>query len=78
MWKYIPCQSRVEIEDAGLCTSYGIQVLDEAGNEVVRYADVSSDEATVVALCARCNAAELSPIHLPEVIEDVLYTPCGL
>lgn len=33
MWRYIPCRSRVDIEDAGECTSFGIRVLDEAGHE---------------------------------------------
>lgn len=77
MWRYIPCRSRVDIEDAGERTSFGIRVLDEAGHEVALYPDVSTDEAAVVALCESCTSGDLSPVHLPDVIEDALYTPCG-
>lgn len=77
MWRYIPCSSRVDGEDTGVRTAFGIRVLDEDGHEVALYPDVSSDEATVVALCARCTNGNLSPVHLPDIIEDALYTPCN-
>ena len=59
-------------------TSYGIAVLvhyDDGSTAVLQtISDISDDPEQIRDLVRRCNENQLSPLHLPEVIEDFLLT----
>ena len=52
--------------------SFGIRVINPFGKEVERYGDISLNENTVTSLCEKCNNLKLDPIHLLDVIEDLI------
>ena len=58
-------------EEIGNYVTYGIRV-SEDGFELGFTPDVSTDMETVVRLAANCTAGQLDPIHLGDVIEDLL------
>lgn len=74
MLRYLPYREPARSEDNGLYMTYGIRVLDEEGHEVAHVADVSTNEKVVTELCDVCSRTQVSPMHLADVIEDVLYT----
>lgn len=56
-------------DDSGsLHTVYGI----ELPNEGISVPNVFTNESDASRFAELCNALDLSPIHLPEVIEDLL------
>lgn len=58
--------------------TYGICVMEAKGKHrriVKHVADVSTDKAAVIRLTALCNRYQLFPVHLKDVIEDMLTTP---
>ncbi len=55
--------------------SYGIAAFADAGQDgtktiVASARDLSSDRGRVMELIQRCNRMGLSPVHLPDVIDD--------
>ena len=58
-------------EEIGDYVTYGIRV-SEGGRELSFTADVSTDRETVERLAANCTDGQLDPIHLGDVIEDLL------
>ena len=59
--------STVTVEGQEVRT-FGLVVEGPEGRVTV--ADISTNEAEVAALCARLNRADLSPLHLRDVVED--------
>ena len=51
--------------------SYGI-VVRKNGRVIKRVSDVSTDKRAVTELVRRCNEYSLDPVHLSDVIEDLL------
>lgn len=74
MLRYVPCPEAVLSVDGDHYISYGIVVLDEADREVAHVSDVSTRKAAVTELCSVCERCQIDPIHLHDVIEDMLYT----
>ncbi len=74
MLRYVPCPEAVLSVDGDHYISYGIVILDEAGHEVAHVSDVSTRKAAVAELCSACERCRIDPIHLRDVIEDMLYT----
>ena len=58
-------------EEIGDYVTYGIRV-SEDGRELSFTADVSTDGEAVERLAANCTDGQLAPIHLGDVIEDLL------
>lgn len=58
-------------EEIGDYVTYGIRVSEE-GRELGFIPDVSTDGEAVERLAANCTAEVLDPIHLDDVIEDLL------
>ena len=58
-------------EEIGDYVTYGIRV-SEDGRELSFTADVSTDGEAVERLAANCTDGQLAPIHLEDVIEDLL------
>ena len=52
---------------------YGIDAIDSEDNVVSSVPDIFFDISEAIKFVELCNSAELSLIHLPEVIEDLLY-----
>lgn len=69
MYRYSVIEERLFSEDLGGYTSYGLLV---TGAQELRLSDVSPDREFVAALAMQFNELQLSPIHLSEVIQDLL------
>lgn len=57
--------------------SYGIDVYistdkDSAASVIASVKDITSDKSKLAALVRKCNDLQLSPIHLYDVIEDLI------
>lgn len=74
MLRYVPYPEAVLSVDGDRYISYGIVILDEAGHEIARVSDVSTRRAAAAELCSACERCQADPIHLRDVIEDMLYT----
>ena len=59
-------------EDGVLYIAYGLDAVDADGRILRSVPDVLLDRQRVMDLIDRCNALELSLIHLDDVIEDLL------
>lgn len=58
-----------EIDDAGRVRTYGIAAKDESGERICIW-DISTDPVVVEEIAERCMRMELSPEHLPDILED--------
>ncbi len=72
MYLYIPRKESLHSEDIGSYVSYGIQVRDETGKVYTNVPDVSTNETFVREQCAKFTQHQLEPIHLADVLEDIL------
>ena len=71
MIKYRSIREEMFSDEIGSYISYGIELTD--GDNVVRkISDVSTDEETVSHLVLLSNELNLSPIHIDDVISDIL------
>ena len=52
--------------------SYGICVINKETNEALTYYDVSLDKGEIERLAMLCNELKLDPIHIEDVIEDLI------
>ena len=59
-------------EDGVLYIAYGLDAVDADGRILRSVPDLLLDRHRVMDLIDRCNALELSLIHLDDVIEDLL------
>lgn len=59
-------------EDGVLYIAYGLDAVDADGRILRSVPDLLLDRWRVMDLIDRCNALELSLIHLDDVIEDLL------
>lgn len=75
-WSYQTFCRRYCCKEIGSYLSYGIRVIGthrQSGIKVVREVhDVHPDDEVVSSLVALCNALELEPCHLNDVIRDWL------
>lgn len=61
--------TRVDIEDTGYVTVYGVAYRSESGEEV-RIDDISADRETVEHLVALLREGEASPLHVYDIVCD--------
>jgi len=59
-------------DDGRTHIGYGIEVLNGENAKVTVVDDVFLDMAKAVTFIALCNTVKLNPIHLTDVIEDML------
>lgn len=74
MFNYYLFGEKVVNPYVGEYETFGIAVLDENGNELLKVSDVSAKEDDARMVVDLCNKEQLEPIHLQDVIEDVLYS----
>jgi hypothetical protein len=75
-----PCRYRIVSEilasyDCDKYTTYGIQAVFECDERLIVYStvsDISTDRIQVAEMVEIFNEYELSPLHLMDVIEDML------
>lgn len=75
MYRYLLNEGSFYLPDVGAYQSYGLNVVaEEAGAETLLSViqDISVDRAFVEALAQTFEQQQLEPIHLPDVLEDVL------
>jgi len=71
MYNYIAVEEQLEHPDIGTYTSYGIKAMRE-NEDIAFISDVSVNKAFVEALARCCTDLQLDPIHLFDVVEDVI------
>ena len=72
MYRYLPFKERLYSDDLGYYETFGIKVLDENNQEILSISDVTLDKLLITDFCKKCSNEHLSPIHLIEVLDDVL------
>lgn len=72
MIKYIPFKEILHSDEFGNYISFGIKVINNCENELLSVSDVTPDEQLAVSLCNECTQGQLDPIHLYDVIDDIL------
>ena len=73
MLKYKIISSLTEIFSA-ICTTYGIEALDENGKVLAKVEDISTNEAAVKRLAEKCQRLDLAPYQLLDVARDFVNT----
>ena len=68
---YLPVTEEHSSDELGYYISHGISVLCD-GEELIRIEDVSTDSVAIAELCERCTHLGLDPIHIFDVIDDLL------
>ncbi len=69
---YNVIKEKFENELLGEYMSFGIIVEDVDSNEINRISDISVEYDTVKYISDLCNELELEPIHLMDVVEDMI------
>lgn len=59
-------------EHIGRYDTYGIAVFDTAGAPLGAVGDVSVDRSLVEGIAALCNAQQLEPLHLLDVVHNFI------
>lgn len=72
MYQYVLTQNDLSCAELGEYVSFGIRALDASSTCAVHIADVSTDAQLVRALVERCNAGQLEPVQLHEVVENAI------
>lgn len=72
MLQYIPVKEELCTPELGTYVSYGIRAVLASGEEAASVSDVSTDLAFVQRLATLCTLGQLSPIHLRDVVEDII------
>ena len=72
MFHYFPTTQNLSDEDLGTYTTYGVTVQDDEKKTILSISDVSPNKQFVIELCERCNQFQLDPIHLSDLIYDLL------
>lgn len=68
---YVSTKESLVSDELGAYISYGISALSN-GQEVSFISDVSTDPEVALRFARVCTECQLDPIHLPDVIEDLL------
>lgn len=75
MFQYFPFEQEVDVPYVGRCQTVGLRVLycrNNVEEEVMAVPDISTDFAFVLRLARLFTQQQLEPIHLLDVIEDML------
>lgn len=73
VFRYIVFQEKLYLKNYGEYYSFGIRVTSSGSiNLVDTVSDISTDFRVVQTLADLCNMCSLDPVHLNEVIENIL------
>ena len=68
--KYEVFEESLSSGELGTYRAFGIKGVNSLGDNVIVCSDVSPDESFIRTLCEACNALQVSPIHILDIIED--------
>lgn len=68
---YLLQESISSDEEGDSCVVYGITVTDAEGDFLELYPDIFLNKEKAEQLVSLCNKNNLSPCHLPDIIEDL-------
>jgi hypothetical protein len=71
-YTYKLTSSVIDGEDNLRYTTYGVAALDQSGEVLSAYPDVSADRLGLEELVVRCNERGLSILHLEDVLLDFI------
>lgn len=69
---YVPRSDVIQSEEGTIHTVYGVNAVAPDGTILSSHQDLFFDPAVAESFITRLNRTNLSMIHLPDVIEDVL------
>ena len=75
MLEYCTLEERFETEETGPYRSYGLRLVERLDNsemEVLTFSDISTRREVVDDMARRFTEQQLHPIHLRDVVEDLL------
>lgn len=75
MFLYLPVEHEMRFPYIGLCRTFGLRVLRseaEVDTEVMTLPDVSTDFEFTLRLASLFTRKQLDPLHLLDVLEDIL------
>lgn len=74
MFEYLPIESKLTSPELGTYQTFGLRVLDHRSQteEVIVIRDISTDRSFVAHLAYVYNRNQLDPVHLLDVLEDLL------
>lgn len=75
MFQYLPIEKEINSPYIGYYKSFGLRVLQREGEEdqeLMVLPDVSTDFEFTLRLANILTKNQLSPLHLPDVLEDLL------
>ncbi len=75
MYRYLLTEKRMCTDDNISYTAFGIRVLSTDTPqecEMLNISDISCDASKISRLAELCNELQLDPIHLHDVIDDIL------
>lgn len=70
--KYEIFEESLSSSELGAYRAFGIRGVNLSGESVIVCSDVSADETFTRTLCEACNALQVSPLHILDIIEDSL------
>ena len=71
MLQYLTIEGDFQTPDSVPYHSFGLKVMD-ADQEILSLPDISTDSELISRLAALFTSEQLAPIHLHEVVEDIL------
>ena len=72
MFRYVPFREELYSDELRCYTSFGIRVKDSQNNILFTVSDVFTKYSFAKRVCHKFTTEQLDPIHLYEVIEDLL------
>lgn len=76
MYKYKMFAEKLNHPDIGNYTAFGIAVYSSVDNnpkKLMNISDISTDKKIVEDLCELCSREQLEPVHVFDVIEDMIF-----
>jgi hypothetical protein len=73
MWIYEELCTTIHLPDVGNLLSYGLVMVQENATECFRYPDLTTNRAALLALQKLLCRNQVSPCHVMDVVEDMLF-----
>ena len=71
LFLYLPIRERLSSDEFGEYVTYGIKALRNT-RKIIFISDISPSFSFAVSICLKFTLMQLSPIHLLDVLNDIL------
>ncbi len=69
--RYVLNSATLRLSEDTVVDTYGLDIIRD-GAKVKSYYDIFLDRKKVEELVKMCNELDVSPLHIPEILEDIL------